>query len=471
VNEATILNSTAHCFGLTRRRAAWDALPAYGREAVRRDGRRRLPWHVRRQAEHIAAGVRWAEAPTPLSAERNPFLNGKQRDTQFARTTPNLVSGASRRRVLQGAIGGAAGGLGLLAGRPAATAQVATPTATRAGVQPVVLAEGADALRREGLGATVAPWEDGLRETPRPGTLEWWYFDAEFDDGSALVLAYMTKPGITGSGELTPILNANLILPGAEPSNVLLPIAPEEFSASRDGCDVRIGPNWVRGELRRYDLHAETPEFSADLVYTGVLPPTRVGTGLVRYGEDGHAYLGWLVPMPRATVGGTLTIAGGTRAVRGTGYRDRNWGNVPFLDTLREWYWGRAYLGEYTIVFFELRTLPLYGEARVPMFILGRGDQILLATGQNAEMRIERERSDGRLLVPEQAAYVWSDGADQFRLELTTPRAMVQSPSQPTGSGSFLYQRFLAKATLRIDLGDLHEEVDGRALFEQALSM
>jgi hypothetical protein len=367
VNEATILNSTAHCFGLTRRRAAWDPFHAHGREAVRRDGRRRLPWHVRRQAEHIAAGVRWAEAPTPLSAERNPFLNGKQRDTQFARTTPNLVSGASRRRVLQGAIGGAAGGLGLLVGRPAATAQVATPTATRAGVQPVVLAEGADALRREGLGATVAPWEDGLRETPRPGTLEWWYFDAEFDDGSALVLAYMTKPGITGSGELTPILNANLILPGAEPSNVLLPIAP--------------------------------------------------------------------------------------------------------LDTLREWYWGRAYLGEYTIVFFELRTLPLYGEARVPMFILGRGDQILLATGQNAEMRIERERSDGRLLLPEQAAYVWSDGADQFRLELITPRAMVQSPSQPTGSGSFLYQRFLAKATLRIDLGDLHEEVDGRALFEQALSM
>jgi hypothetical protein len=105
------------------------------------------------------------------------------------------------------------------------------------------------------------------------------------------------------------------------------------------------------------------------------------------------------------------------------------------------------------------------------MFILGRGDQILLATGQNAEMRIERERPDGRLLVPEQAAYVWTDGADQVRLELTTPRAMVQSPSQPTGSGSFLYQRFLAKATLRIDLGDLHEEVDGRALFEQALSM
>jgi hypothetical protein len=157
--------------------------------------------------------------------------------------------------------------------------------------------------------------------------------------------------------------------------------------------------------------------------------------------------------------------------VRGTGYRDRNWGNVPFLETMREWWWGRAYLGEFTIIFFELRTLPAYGDARVPMVILGRGDQILLATGQNAEMRIERERQEGGYPVPEQAAYVWSDGADQVRLELTNPRVISQSPPPSTASGGFSYSRFLAEATLRVDLGDLHEEVDGRALFEQALSM
>jgi hypothetical protein len=344
-----------------------------------------------------------------------------------------------------------------------------TLAADRAGLQPVVLEEGTDALRRAGLGDTVAPWEDGLRETPRPGTLEWWYFDAELHDGSILALTYLTNPFFPASGELTPTLYANLVLPSAEPISTISAIAAEEFAASRDGCDVRMGPNWVRGDLRRYELHAELPEFSADLVFTGVLPPTRVGTGLVRYGEDGRAYLGWLVPMPRATVEGTLTIAGETRSVRGTGYRDRNWGNVPFVDTLREWYWGRAHLGDYSIVFFELRTLPAYGEARVPMFILGRGDQVLLATGRNAEMRIEREGQEGGYAVPEQAAYVWSDGPDQVRLELTNPRLRFEPRRQSNESGRPFSLRFLAEATLRVDLGDLHEEVRGEAIFEHLL--
>jgi nicotinamidase-related amidase len=75
--------------------------------------------------------------------EGSAAMDDKPLDTQLERTTRNLVTGASRRRVLQGAIGGAAGGLGLLVGRPAATAEpglgdltAATRTADRAGVQP-----------------------------------------------------------------------------------------------------------------------------------------------------------------------------------------------------------------------------------------------------------------------------------------------------------------------------------------------
>ena len=30
---------------------------------------------------------------------------------------------------------------------------------------------------------TVAQWEDGARTDDRPGTYEWWYFDAHLDDG------------------------------------------------------------------------------------------------------------------------------------------------------------------------------------------------------------------------------------------------------------------------------------------------
>src|SRR5262249_13856650 len=132
---------------------------------------------------------------------------------------------------------------------------------------------------------------------------------------------------------------------------------------------------------------------------------------------------------------GTLTIGGETRALRGTSYHDGTFGNVPFAETLREWYWGRAHLGDYSIEFFELRTLPRDGAVRQPMFIVGHGDRILVATGRNAEMRIGREQQEGGYPVPEHAAYVWSDGADQVRLDLTNTRVVGQYGPQSTASG------------------------------------
>ena len=37
------------------------------------------------------------------------------------------------------------------------------------------------------LGTTVQKWEDGLRTSGENGELEWWYFDAKFNDGSLFV--------------------------------------------------------------------------------------------------------------------------------------------------------------------------------------------------------------------------------------------------------------------------------------------
>ena len=37
------------------------------------------------------------------------------------------------------------------------------------------------------LGPIVQKWEDGLRTSGENGELEWWYFDAKFNDGSLFV--------------------------------------------------------------------------------------------------------------------------------------------------------------------------------------------------------------------------------------------------------------------------------------------
>lgn len=320
------------------------------------------------------------------------------------------------------------------------------------------LEEGSEWLKQAGLSTTIEQWEDGLRDQPRPGSLEWWYFDAHLEDGTALVVVFMTKPTAASAGEISPCIGAQLTLPNGEIINVWQPFPASQFHASRDECNVHIGPNWLRGNLHHYEFSVETPELSMQLTFTGILPPARIGTGEIRLGEKDH--FGWLVAVPRGTVQGTLTLRGQTRTVSGLGYHDHNWGSLPFEDFLQEWYWGRAYLGDYTLIFAEIRARPEYGETRTSL-LLGRGEQLLLHTGQSAQFQIEKERQEGEVVVPEVATFVWRQGTNQVTLTLNQTRLITNEKQGP-----MLMLRFLANATLHVHIGDLHEEVHGSVLYE-----
>lgn len=37
----------------------------------------------------------------------------------------------------------------------------------------------------------------------------------------------------------------------------------------------------------------------------------------------------------------------------GVGYHDKNWGDLPFVETVSSWYWGHAHVGPYSIVWFD----------------------------------------------------------------------------------------------------------------------
>ncbi len=60
--------------------------------------------------------------------------------------------------------------------------------------KPIFFGVGRKYLDLDGLMDTILPWEDGLRSNTDPGTFEWWYFDAQFEDGSTAVIVYATKP-------------------------------------------------------------------------------------------------------------------------------------------------------------------------------------------------------------------------------------------------------------------------------------
>ena len=68
-----------------------------------------------------------------------------------------------------------------------------------------VAAENAAAMERLGLNPDkVEVWEDGYRTAEEEDAFEWWYFDAQFDDGSTAVITFSTKPHTKPKAPLSP---------------------------------------------------------------------------------------------------------------------------------------------------------------------------------------------------------------------------------------------------------------------------
>ncbi|MCX7608690.1 MAG: hypothetical protein N2049_05675 [Anaerolineales bacterium] len=354
--------------------------------------------------------------------------------------------------------------------------------------KPVIFAVGPEFLARDGLTETIQPWEDGLRAEPRRGTFEWWYFDAHFDDpsaplgagGTTAVIVFATKPIVNPHLPLTPNLSLTITPPDGQ-KRVEFDLPPVgEFRAAKETCDVRIGKSWVRwseeGRAWTYRLHAETRSMAADLTFRGLVPPWRPGAGKSFFGDLNH-YFAWLPAIPYGSVEGTLTYDGQTHAVRGSGYHDHNWGNVALPSVMDHWYWGRAHIGEYTLIFVEQIALKKYGSARMPVFLLAKGDQVLADDARCLTMEARRfVRHAGGRGYPQEVDFTWARGREQVRLALREPRLIEaaslllalpawQRPLARLVANPY-YFRFDASLQVDIELDDLHDSIRGPALYE-----
>lgn len=346
--------------------------------------------------------------------------------------------------------------------------------------KPVIFAIGPEHLKREGLTETVLPWEDGQRAPTRRGTFEWWYFDAHFDDQTTAVIVYATKPIINPAVPLTPNLSLTITrADGAKTAEFALPPA-EQFSASSAMCDVRIGTSWVKqtgsGTCWNFSLHAETNSLAADLTFTGLVPPWRPGAGKGFYGDLEH-YFAWLPSLPYGSVEGTLTYDGQTHTVHGSGYHDHNWGNVALPAVMDHWYWGRAHIGDYTLIFVEQIALKKYASTRMPVFLLAKGEKVLVEDARYLTMQARHfTQHPGGREYPREVDFTWARDGDQVRLELRkqkliegTSLLLALPPIKRTLARLFAnpyYFRFNAELDLKIDLGDLHDSIRGPALYE-----
>jgi hypothetical protein len=218
----------------------------------------------------------------------------------------------------------------------------------------------------------IKPWEDGARTDDRPGSYEWWYFDAHLDDGAKLVVVFLDKDVAAAQRPLEPTIRLNLDLADGRSFEKIVTFDPAVWSTAKDHADVRIGANRFTGDLHTYRITATVEEIAVDITLESEVPSWRPETGYMLFGEDRNLEFSWLPSVPQGRVTATYSIADERHETTGTGYHDHNWGNVGMMEIIHDWYWARGQAGPYSVIASYITAHEKYDYAAIPIFMLAR---------------------------------------------------------------------------------------------------
>lgn len=319
----------------------------------------------------------------------------------------------------------------------------------------------------------------------RPGSYEWWYFDAADDAGKwhIVIIYYDGCPFSTAYNraveeqpkralaEHHPAISVSLYYEGKPVfySTSEYPPAAAGFgqksSDSENGAaeiSLNIGKNILHlqyDEVRKKLKHRLTLEealpsgdrLSGTLEFSSrALSAPLSDTNGAAPESAGH---GWNLTQPRATVETRLSLdsaVGGRQEIqwRGTGYHDHNIGQEPMKNEFTDWYWGRFHFPEHTLIYYLMRTGT------------GLSYKAWLLDGQ---MQLKHILTSGRLesyisnafMLPA-ARVIELRGEKEADKDV---KVMIQQ-SQTVDSGPFYY-RFLSEAILHDGPQDKIEQARG----------
>ncbi len=225
--------------------------------------------------------------------------------------------------------------------------------------------------------AGLSPAEDGDHYRPEKDFFEWWYFDAAFDNGYVLVAIFHSS--LYNAADHKPTLDLRVYTPQGERVLGIQRYNREEFTSRRDRCELQLGNCRVNSNGSHYQLALREGDIEADLTFSPQLPGWRPGSGYLFYDEASKRFFKWIVPIPAATVTGSLGLAGSSFPVQGTGYHDHNWGNMYLPTAFNHWTWGRVLADDWAVIFGDV-VGPGPQPLHVTPFMLARGNEILLET-------------------------------------------------------------------------------------------
>jgi len=166
------------------------------------------------------------------------------------------------------------------------------------------------------------PKPTGYRPDLSPGAFNWWYADADFDNGYMMAISYhfglMRPPGDAEQRLIEfslhdPEGNAHLFRPR---------FSKEECTASEEMCHVVMRHNFYRWENASYHVYFSEGELGCDLTYEPIVPGYQADLSALPGVSETY---GWYMISPKSRVKGTVTVGGktldlsGYKSTKGTG--------------------------------------------------------------------------------------------------------------------------------------------------------
>ncbi len=266
-------------------------------------------------------------------------------------------------------------------------------------------------------------WEDGIRTAGKKGTFEWWYFDAHLEDGTTIVIVFYTKPFTEIRKDLIPFISINIDKPDGTSIKKAHYGKTDEFSASEDSCNIIIGKNYFRGNLKNYEIYFEDDELIIDAKIKRTTESWRPKTGYFIYGNQGKEFA-WVVPVPQGKAEITYTHKDKIYRSEGSCYHDHNFGNSNMPDVINHWYWSRAELGPYNLIAAELISDKKYDDIPIVVFNLSKDGKTVADNGENVKLyrTYGKMQTAGERPVSNELMFVYEAENEEYRYEYTLMR-------------------------------------------------
>lgn len=205
----------------------------------------------------------------------------------------------------------------------------------------------------------IEPRDDAFHGIINLTDVEWWYFDAIFDNGYSLHVGFRTYQ-MRNSGFLQ--IRINIYKDGnvktEKFSMHLLPdvdLSPSVPQISVDGkpavfLDIE---HYTRTGKWRYLLQLSIDDIAIDLCFNGTTPGWKIETSSTC----------WTTALPKATVQGTMRIKNTVFQVKGIGYHDHNWGySALTMFSNIGWFWGRITGENLNLTWAKTMKTPFEGD-------------------------------------------------------------------------------------------------------------